>query len=100
MQTALSAGGWWLRSVVGTGDEGIKVLDSVFTGVAQWSHGGGSRQSAEFTEFDGYVPDAGPVLDPAAPENLFSVTELERAAECPFRFFLKRGLGSAARRRR
>ena len=25
-QAALSSGGWWLRSVVGTGDEGIKVL--------------------------------------------------------------------------
>ena len=51
------------------------------------------RQSAEFTEFDGYVPDAGPVLDPCAPETAYSVTELEKLAECPFRFFLKRGLG-------
>ena len=39
------------------------------------------------------MPDAGPVLDPCAPETVFSVTELEKAAECPFRFFLKRGLG-------
>src|SRR6185436_12368508 len=30
---------------------------------------------------------------PCAPGNVYSVTELERAAECPFRFFLKRGLG-------
>ena len=51
------------------------------------------RHSAEFTEFDGYVPEAGQMLDPSAPENVFSVTELEKAAECPFRFFLKRGLG-------
>ena len=27
------------------------------------------------------------------PRNVYSVTELEKAAECPFRFFLKRGLG-------
>jgi ATP-dependent helicase/DNAse subunit B len=39
------------------------------------------------------VPNAGAVLDPCAPETAFSVTELEKAAECPFRFFLKRGLG-------
>ena len=39
------------------------------------------------------MPDAGSVLDPCAPKTAFSVTELERAAECPFRFFLKRGLG-------
>ena len=28
-----------------------------------------------------------------ATDNVYSVTELEKAAECPFRFFLKRGLG-------
>ena len=33
------------------------------------------------------------MLDPCAPGNVYSVTELEKAAECPFRFFLKRGLG-------
>ena len=46
-----------------------------------------------FTEFDGDVPEAGPVLDPCAPGSAYSVTELESAAGCPFRFFLKRGLG-------
>lgn len=92
-QTALSSGGWWLRTVVGTGDAGIKVLGSAFTGVAHGRTAEGRRQSTEFTEFDGYVPDAGPVLDPCAPETVYSVTELEKAAECPFRFFLKRGLG-------
>jgi ATP-dependent helicase/nuclease subunit B len=92
-QSALSAGGWWLRSVVGTGGKGIQILDSVFTGVANGLVADGSRRSIDFTEFDGYAPEAGQMLDPAAPENLFSVTELERAAECPFRFFLKRGLG-------
>ena len=52
-----------------------------------------ARNSVDFTEFDGHVPDAGAVLDPCAPANVFSVTELEGAASCPFRFFLKRGLG-------
>lgn len=91
--TALSLGGWWLRSVVRTGAPGIKVLGSAFTGVAHGRMAEGKRQSAEFTEFDGYVPEAGPVLDPCASEAVYSVTELEKAAECPFRFFLKRGLG-------
>jgi hypothetical protein len=92
-QTALSSGGWWLRSVVGTGDAGIKVLGSVFTGVVHGRSAEVRRQSAEFTEFDGYVPIAGLALDPCAAETVYSVTELEKAAECPFRFFLKRGLG-------
>ena len=34
-ETALSSGGWWLRSVVGSGDEGISVLESAFAGVTQ-----------------------------------------------------------------
>jgi ATP-dependent helicase/nuclease subunit B len=92
-QTAVSSGGWWLSSVVGTGDKGIKALGSAFAGVARGRAAESKRQSAEFTEFDGYVPDAGIVLDPCVPETAFSVTELEKAAECPFRFFLKRGLG-------
>jgi ATP-dependent helicase/nuclease subunit B len=92
-QTALSSGGWWLRSVVGTGDAGINALGSMFTGVVRGRSAEGRRQSAEFTEFDGYVAAAGPALDPCAPETVYSVTELEKAAECPFRFFLKRGLG-------
>jgi len=92
-QTALSSGGWWLRSVVGTGHTGIKALGSAFTGVVRGRTAEGRRQSAEFTEFDGYVPDAGPALDPCAPETVYSVTELENSSECPFRFFLKRGLG-------
>ena len=91
--TALSSNQWWLSSVVGTGDEGIKVVGSAFTGVAQGRTAETRRKSPEFAEFDGYVPDAGSVLDPFAPGNVFSVTELEKAAECPFRFFLKRGLG-------
>lgn len=92
-QTALSSVGWWLRSVVGTGHTGIKALGLAFTGVVRGRTAEGRRQSAEFTEFDGYVPDAGPALDPCAPETVYSVTELENSSECPFRFFLKRGLG-------
>ena len=92
-QTALSLGGWWLRSIVGTGEEGIKVLGSAFTDVVHGRTADGKRESADFTEFDGYVSEAGPVLDPCATATVLSVTELEKAAECPFRFFLKRGLG-------
>ena len=51
------------------------------------------RQSDDFTEFDGLVPAAGPWLDPTADDRLVSATTLEGAAACPFRFFLRRGLG-------
>ena len=92
-ETTLSSGPWWLRSIAGTGEKGVEALASTFADVVRGRTAEGRRESTEFTEFDGYVPDAGPALDPGAPDAAFSVTELEGAAECPFRFFLKRGLG-------
>lgn len=91
--TALSSGTWWLRSVAGTSEQGIEALSPVFTGVARGRMADERRASIDFTEFDGCVPAAGPSLDPCAPDTALSVTDLEKAAECPFRFFLKRGLG-------
>jgi ATP-dependent helicase/nuclease subunit B len=93
---ALSLGGWWLRSVVGSGEEGIRALGTAFTQVAHGRTAESLRQSSEFTQFDGYVPEAGAMLDPSGHDIALSVTELENAAECPFRFFLKRGLGVRA----
>ena len=90
---ALSPNGWWLRGVVGTGQDGTAVLGAAFPQTARGRAAEERREASEFTEFDGHVPGAGPVLDPCAPTNVYSVTELEKAAECPFRFFLKRGLG-------
>ncbi len=92
-EAALSAAGWWLRSVVGSGEAGVRVLGDAFTSLANGRTAEDKRKSPAFTEFDGYVPDAGTLLDPCAPETAYSVTELEQLAECPFRFFLKRGLG-------
>ena len=92
-ETALSSTGWWLRGVVGTGQDGTTLLDAAFAQTARGRAAEVRRASSEFTEFDGYVPAAGPQLDPSNAANAFSVTELEGAAGCPFRFFLKRGLG-------
>jgi len=91
--TALSPSAWWLRSVTGTGKDGAGAVEATFTDVARGRIAERHRDGTTFTEFDGYVPEAGPALDPCAAPNVYSVTELESAAECPFRFFLKRGLG-------
>jgi RecB family exonuclease len=91
--TAVSAGGWWLRSVVGTGETGVEILGKTFGSLVNGRTAETMRKSDLFTEFDGYVPNAGGVLDPFTSGTALSVTELERIAECPFRFFLKRGLG-------
>ena len=62
-KAALSAAGWWLRSVLGSGEAGVRVLGDAFTSLAHGRTAEDMRKSAEFTEFDGYVPLAGPVLD-------------------------------------
>jgi hypothetical protein len=90
---AATESAWWLRSIVGTGDEGVGAVEASFGALAGGRKAGEERESERFTEFDGFVPDAGKVLDPCAAGNSFSVTDLEGAATCPYRFFLKRGLG-------
>jgi RecB family exonuclease len=90
---ASSSGGWWLRSIVGSGSAGADAVGAAFGGVSLGRKAGEARVSGGFTEFDGYVPAAGAVLDPCADGTALSVTELEGVADCPFRFFLKRGLG-------
>jgi RecB family exonuclease len=92
-QAALSATGWWLRGVVGTGTDGATAIGAAFSSVARGAEAEALRAHPHFTEFDGHVPQAGAHLDPAGAANIYSVTELERAAECPFRHFLRRGLG-------
>jgi RecB family exonuclease len=84
---------WWLRTVVGTGQEGIDSVAKSFAALARGREAAAHRESDQFTGFDGHVPAAGVLLDPCAPGNAFSVTDLETAASCPYRFFLKRGLG-------
>ena len=69
------------------------VLGAAFPQTARGRAAETRREALEFTEFDGHVSGAGPALDPCSPINVYSVTELEKAAVCPFRFFLKRGLG-------
>jgi hypothetical protein len=90
---ALCASAWWLRSVASTGGCGASAVEASFANIARGRMAEQKRDGEVFTEFDGYVPQAGPALDPCAPSNVYSVTELEGAAGCPFRLFLKRGLG-------
>jgi RecB family exonuclease len=92
-QAATTDSAWMVRSVVGSGREGLAAVSAAFPAMARGLQADASRESDALTEFDGLVPDAGAVLDPCAPGVAYSVTDLEGAAACPFRFFLKRGLG-------
>ena len=90
---ALSDGRWWLGLVKGAGDAGSTKVLAAFAAISRGRDAHEARVSSSLTEFDGYVPDAGKALDPAASDNVLSATQLEHAAECPFRHFLQRALG-------
>lgn len=90
---ALSDGRWWLGLVKGAGEAGGKNILAAFPAIARGREASDARDSDALTEFDGFVPDAGIALDPIAEGNVLSATQLEHAAECPFRHFLQRALG-------
>jgi PD-(D/E)XK nuclease superfamily len=90
---ALSDAGWWLASLRGARTGARTVVRSAFPALAQGAAAEAARAGAAFTEYDGWVPAAGPLLDPTAPGRVVSATTLEALAGCPFRHFLERGLG-------
>jgi hypothetical protein len=89
---AATDAGWWLANLKQAGASIVKDVLRVFPHIAQGRNAQAHRESTAFTEFDGYVPEAGKALDPCRPSASVSATALEEAATCGFKHFLKRGL--------
>lgn len=94
--SALGVAGWWLNGLKRAGSSGRAPLLKQYSSLQLGLDAEAQRESPAFTEFDGFVPEAGVLLDPCTREKPLSATQLEDAAECPFRHFLERGLGLAA----
>ena len=90
---ALSASEWWLAQTRGLGPQGRPALFQSFPALAQGQLAEDERQTDAFTIYDGYVPEAGAQLDPRLSGAVISATRLERAAVCPYQYFLEYGLG-------
>jgi ATP-dependent helicase/nuclease subunit B len=90
---APDASRWWLQGVSRVGAAGRAAVLRHYTPLAAGERARDQRHTDRFTEFDGHVPAAGSALDPAAATRIVSPTQLEDAASCPFRYFLRRGLG-------
>jgi ATP-dependent helicase/nuclease subunit B len=90
---ALSETEWWLHRIRSAGARIRPKVTAAFPSLARGIEAARCRDSSAFTEFDGFVPAAGPLLDPTATGKPVSATTLERAAACPLRFFLQYGLG-------
>ncbi len=93
---ALSEAGWWMSQLKSSGRKGQTPVLAQFPPLGRGMHAEAQRASDAFTEFDGHVPAAGQVLDPARVARPVSPTQLEAAADCAYRHFLQRGLGISA----
>jgi ATP-dependent helicase/nuclease subunit B len=89
---AASTAQWWLAGVR-AGERARQAVRSAYPALALAADAQAARDALVFGEHDGFAPQAAPVLDPAGPERVLSATTLETAAACPFRYFLRYGLG-------
>jgi len=94
--SAMDEAGWWLNGLTHAGKTGRTAVLRQYPALADGIRAEGERDSPRFTGYDGFVPAAGIMLDPCTREQAVSPTQLEDAAECPFRYFLQRGLGIEA----
>jgi ATP-dependent helicase/nuclease subunit B len=70
----------------------MPVVLAAYAGILRGHQADAARQTAQFTEYDGLVPQAGVDLDPRCPEAIQSASGMERFAGCPFGYYLHKGL--------
>jgi ATP-dependent helicase/nuclease subunit B len=91
-EDALGPSRWWLSGLNRAGEKGRAAVLKQYPSLASGLRAAEARGSARFTEFDGFVPEAGALLDPARADRVVSPTDLEKAANCPYHYFLERAL--------
>lgn len=81
---------WWLWQLCGEVnlENTEEALGEAFPHLGRGSRALAARASDRFTEFDGYVPEAGSDMSPARPDaRAISPTRLERFGACPLEYF-------------
>lgn len=95
-KSALCPQEWWLWRLCGQTpiDRERELVEAKFPWLSDGARACSSRQSEQLTEFDGFVPEAGRDLDPAAAtDQVVSASRLETAGRCPLAFYFQYGLG-------
>lgn len=90
---ALNAGEWWLSKLCGPArvENASELIAHHFPHLAHGSNAEHRRDSPDFTEYDGRVPQAGPDLDPVKEPT--SANRLQKIGSCPLAYFFEYGLG-------
>jgi hypothetical protein len=92
-QTALSMNDAWRRVLSGPAPVPPEMVQRHFPDVAPILTATAARQAPAFSAYDGYVPAAGPILDPAGnPDVVVSPNMLETLGRCPRAYFFRYGL--------
>ncbi|MEO8033687.1 MAG: PD-(D/E)XK nuclease family protein [Acidobacteriota bacterium] len=91
--TPISASGWWLmrRFADGEADLAAAVFDT-YPALADGALAEEARDSDALTAWDGLVRPDGDSLDPRRNGRVYSASQLETMALCPYRYFLQRVL--------
>ncbi len=88
----ISQAEWWLVQLCGSDPE-LNPKASVMEAYPHLKHGEAAKKAREsdlFTEFDGYVPEAGTRYNPYDPSGIvLSAASLETMGRCPLEFFFR-----------
>lgn len=91
-ERCLDATEWWLcRTTADVEAEGLeRAIALSFPNLARGLGAAAARASGTFTEYDGYVPEAGAECDPTCSEGpALSASRLETLARCPLEYFFR-----------
>jgi ATP-dependent helicase/nuclease subunit B len=83
---------WWLWRTCSAGavEAPERVMGENFSNLARGFEALAARAGDEFTEYDGFVPEAGPACDCTAPDGpVVSASRLELLASCPLEYFFR-----------
>jgi ATP-dependent helicase/nuclease subunit B len=83
---------WWMWRLLGKEKVGNAeaLIFRRFPNLERGAKAAARRESAEFTEYDGYVPRAGMENDPFRPDGpVMSAGRLEQVGGCPLGYFFK-----------
>ena len=92
----LDSGEWWLWRLCSGRRvrDPLKAVGDGFPHLGRGLKAQAARASNRFTEYDGYVPEAGQDGDPARPDGpVMSASRLETLGTCPMEYFFKYVLG-------